>query len=165
MRRADRALTIVGAHAPPAVDEQQHALIALVLELAHNRLAEPQRRSPVDMPDRIAGAVVGELFEVRAFAALLVGLDADFLQAAVAGQPRVARELGEVGIDARVSVGTDPLEELQKPQRDRTRMSAGENVTSPRRVGVAPYVVSRLCRPGSTMSATGSCTSRRLASA
>ena len=77
-----------------------------------------------------------ELLEVGAFAALLVGLDADFLQAAIARQPGVARHLREVGVDAPHLVGAEPLEQLAQPQRERTRTSAGANVTSPRRVGV-----------------------------
>ena len=56
---ADRALPIVCAHAPPAVDEQQDALVALVLELADDRFAQPQRSSPVDVAHRITDAVVG----------------------------------------------------------------------------------------------------------
>ena len=63
------ALPIVGAHAAAAVDEQHHALIALVLELADDGLAEAQRRPPVDVADGIADPVLGQLLEVGALAA------------------------------------------------------------------------------------------------
>src|SRR5262245_8353399 len=52
------------------------------------------------MPDRVAHVVLGQLLEVGALAAALIRLDADLLQAAIARQPGVARNLGEVGIDA-----------------------------------------------------------------
>ena len=91
---------VVGAHAPAAVDQQHHALIALVLELAQDGLVLAQRGLPVDVAHRIAVAVLGELLEVGAFAALLVGLDADFLQPAVAREPGITRHLREVGVRA-----------------------------------------------------------------
>ena len=112
---ADRALPIVCAHAPAAVDEQQDALVALVLKLADDRLAQSQRGAPVHVAHRIADAVLGQLLEVRAFAALLVGLDADFLQAAIARKPRVPCHLGEVGVDTAHLVGAEPLEQLAQP--------------------------------------------------
>ena len=135
VRGADRAVPIVGAHAPAAVDEQHDALIALVLELADDRLALPQRRPPVDVAHRIADAVLGQLLEVGALAALLVGLDADFLQAAIAGQPGVARDLREVGIDAARLVGAEPLEQLaQSPARADAHVRRRErHLAAPRR--------------------------------
>ena len=65
----------------------------------------------------VAVAVFGQLLEVGAFAAPLVGLDADFLQAAIAREPGVTRDLREVGIRARrVSVHADALEQLEQAQ-------------------------------------------------
>src|SRR4051812_13589946 len=100
MRRTDAGVAIVRAHAAAAVDEQQHRLVALILEFADDRLADALRGFPVDAPDRIAIAIFGQLLEVRAFAALLEGLDADFLQATVASEPRVTRDLREIRIHA-----------------------------------------------------------------
>ena len=131
------AAPIVGAHAAAAVDEQHDALIALVLELAHDRLVEAQRRLPVDVPNRIAVAILGELLEVRALAALLKRLDADFLQPPVAGEPCVARDLGEIRIHAaHLGRRRGARASSHKPSTERTRASAGANVISPRRVGV-----------------------------
>ena len=110
------ALTpIVGTHAAAAVHEDEHALVALVLELAHDRAVEPQRRPPVDVPHRVANPVFRQLLEVGALPAPLVALDADLLQAAIAGQPRVAGDLRKIGIDAPRLAGPDPLEQLDQP--------------------------------------------------
>src|SRR6185369_9054848 len=76
------------------------ALVALVLVLAHDRPAVAQRRLPVDVADRVAGTVVGELLEVGAAAAQRIALDADLGEPAVAGEPSVARDRREVRIDA-----------------------------------------------------------------
>ncbi len=113
-------VSVVRAHASAAVDEQHDALVALVLVFAHDRLAEAQRRFPVDVPQRIADAVFRQLFEVRAFAAALIGLDAELLQAAVAGEPGVARDLGEVWKYAPGLSLAQPLEQLaqSKPGSD-----------------------------------------------
>ena len=67
----------VGAHPAPAVEQEDDALVALVLVLANDRAAVAQRRLPVDVADRVAGAVVGELLEVGAAAAHRIALDAD----------------------------------------------------------------------------------------
>src|SRR4051812_35246438 len=100
MPAADDLVDVVSAHAPAAVDEQHDALIALVLEFAQDGLVLPQRGLPVDVAHRISVAIFGELLEVRALATLLVGLDADFLEPAVAGEPRVTCHLREVRIAA-----------------------------------------------------------------
>ena len=55
--------------------------------------------------------VLGELLEVGALSAKLMRLDADFLQPMRAGQPRVARHLGEVRVDAALFGGAEPLEQ------------------------------------------------------
>ncbi len=88
---------LVGAHPPPAVHQQHDTLIPLVLELPDDRLADAQGGLPVDVAQRIADAVLGQLFEVSSLAATLVGLDAEFLQTLVAGEPGIAAHLGEVG--------------------------------------------------------------------
>ncbi len=134
MRRPDPPLSIVGAHPPAAVDHQDHALIALVLELAHDRLADPLRRSPVDVPHRVADAVLGQLLEVGAAAALLIGLDADFLQAPIAGQPGVARDLAR-NQGTRDAVGwAEPFPQLaQPPARSDAHVGGRERDFAPQR--------------------------------
>ena len=84
----------------------------------------------------VADAVFGELLEVGALPALLVALDADFLQAPVAGEPGVAGHLREVR-DTRAASRCAPIgsSSSHSRQRDGTRISAGANVTVPRRVG------------------------------
>ena len=52
------------------------------------------------MAHGVTVAVLRELLEVRALAALVKRLDADLLQTPVPGQPRVARNLGEIRIHA-----------------------------------------------------------------
>jgi hypothetical protein len=116
MRGADRGVGVVRAHAPSAVDQHHHALVTLVLELADDRPGLPERGAPVDVPHRIADAVLGQLLEVGAFAALLIGLDADFLQAPVAGQPRILRHLREVGEHAPGLDGAKPFEHFTQPE-------------------------------------------------
>ena len=93
----------VGAHASAAVEQEDDALVALVLVLAHDRPALAQRRLPVDVADRVARPVVGELLEIGAAAAHRIALDADLGEAPVAGEPGVARDRGEVRIDAQVA--------------------------------------------------------------
>ena len=56
-RRADARLGIVGAHPAPAVEQEHHALIAVVLKRPRDRTSVLERRLPVDVADRIAGAV------------------------------------------------------------------------------------------------------------
>ena len=62
------------------------------------------------------------------------------LQPAVAGEPGVARDLGEVGIDAPRLVRRRAARAARhSPKRERTRTSAGADVMSPRRVGITSY--------------------------
>src|SRR5688572_31311235 len=98
MAAADAVLAIVRALATDAYVEQHDALIAFVLEFAQDGFVLAHRRLPVYVPHRIAVAVFGELLEIGTFAALLVSLDADFLQSPVAGQPGITRDLREIGI-------------------------------------------------------------------
>src|SRR6185436_753241 len=109
------ASAVVGAHAAAAVDQQHDALVALVLKLADDRLVVPQRLLPVDMPNRVAVAILGELLEVGALAALHERLDADLLEPPVAGQPCIARDLGEIGIDAARLGDTEPYPQVAQP--------------------------------------------------
>ena len=69
VRRAGGRLAIVGAQPPAAVDEEHHALIALVLELTHDGLGEPRRGAPVDEAHRVADPVLRELLEIGALPA------------------------------------------------------------------------------------------------
>jgi hypothetical protein len=46
---------LVGAHAAAAVEQEEHALVALVLEFAHDGPLVAQRGFPVDVAQRVAG--------------------------------------------------------------------------------------------------------------
>ncbi len=116
MRCTDAARAVIGAHAPTAVDKQQHALIALILELPDYRFTHAKRGFPVDVPHRIAVAIFRELLEIRALAALLVGLDTDFLKATVAGKPRVTRDLLKIRIHAPFFSFAQPLHQLAEAE-------------------------------------------------
>jgi hypothetical protein len=52
------------------------------------------------VPYGIADAILGQLLEVRAFAALLKGLDTDFGEPSIAGEPGTPRDVSEVRLDA-----------------------------------------------------------------
>ncbi len=99
---AGLARALVGAHAPAAVEHEEDALVAVVLEFPHDRLAVALAGLPVDVADRVAAPVFRQLAEVRAHAALRIGLDADLRQPPVAGEPGVAGDGREVGVDADV---------------------------------------------------------------
>jgi len=85
---------------------------------------------------RVAIAIFRELLEVGSFTALLVRLDPDLLQPAVAGQPRVARNLREIRVDRRTSSFPSRSKSSQQPHCERSRNCAAENFASPLRVGV-----------------------------
>jgi len=50
-------------HAAAAIDEQQNALITLVLEFADDGLTQAQRRLPINVAHGVAIAVFSQLFE------------------------------------------------------------------------------------------------------
>ncbi|HTU62231.1 MAG TPA: hypothetical protein VMF89_27420, partial [Polyangiales bacterium] len=68
------------------------------------------------MPHRIAVAILRELLEIRALAALLKGLDPDLLQPPIAGEPGIARNLLEIRKHAPLFARTQPLQQLAETE-------------------------------------------------
>ena len=60
----------VGTHAAAAIEQEDDALVALVLVLADHRAAGAPGRLPVDVANGIARPVIRELLEIGAAAAL-----------------------------------------------------------------------------------------------
>jgi hypothetical protein len=95
------------------------------------------------VPHGVAAAILGELLEVRAFAALVVRLDADLGQTTIAGQPRIARDLREVGVHATRLLVAETLDQLpQTPLRAEAYIGRSEPhfAASRRRHGVRELV-------------------------
>ncbi len=113
---ADALVRLIGTHASPAVDEQHDALVTLVLKFADDRLAEAARGLPIDVAYGIAQVVLGQLVEVRAFAAAPIGLDAELREPPVSREPGVTGHLGEIGKHAARLQLTEALEQLAEPE-------------------------------------------------
>ena len=56
-------------HLPPAVQQEDDLLVALLLVLARHRPAQPRGGLPVDLAQRVALAVLAQLVELEPFAA------------------------------------------------------------------------------------------------
>ena len=125
VRGAGDRLPILAAQPASAIDQEHHTLIPLVLEFADDGLGQPCRRAPVDVAHGIAGAIFRQLLEIGALPTDGIALDADFLQAAVAGEPCIPGNLAEVRIDTAPSAVPMRRFSSHSPHPDRTRAWAG----------------------------------------
>src|SRR4029079_12785020 len=85
--------------------------------------------APVDVPHGVTHAVLRELLEICALAALLIGLDADFLQPMVASEPRIPRNLRKVGVNTPTFQRSKAFEQIAKAP---TRSNADVSRLEPR---------------------------------
>jgi hypothetical protein len=95
-----REVAVLGAHPSAAIEEEDDPLVVLGFVLAADQLALAARRLPVDLADRIAGAVLAQLVELEALAAKPLALDPDVAGARGLDQLVEARGRREIRIDA-----------------------------------------------------------------
>ena len=111
--RRDRRLA--RAHSLPAIEQEDDALVALVLVFARDQLAGARRRLPVDLPGRVANAVIAQLQEVESLAAPPPLQHADLREPMIGGEQRVLRDLGEVRVHAHFAGGAGDHDTLPQP--------------------------------------------------
>src|SRR5690606_37163909 len=103
------------AHHAPAVEEEQHILVALLPVLAADELLAPRRRAPVDVPVGVAFDVWAEPLELVLTAGATTGAHRGVLLVA-AGDERVLAELREVRIDPQLSRTLHPPLPPEQPE-------------------------------------------------
>jgi hypothetical protein len=110
-------IVVPGAHPPPAVQQEQHGLVALVLIVPGDRFAGAGGGLPVDLPQAVADAVFAQLEESLTLAAPPSAVNPHQRLAPVRGEPDVAGDGGEIGIDPHRGRFTQPGVALPQPAR------------------------------------------------